>query len=311
MEFDLRPAFAGVLAYVALFSSFGVLWALFGRARKRLWLWLAAAALVVALFVGIPWIAPPVLGAGRLAPLAGVLFVAAGAAFAFVALRARRSLVQAEDARPIAAADAMARLAAGDAAPVAVEGAIEGDPPVYGPVSGRPCIGYRVELFRLTGRGEELVGLEEASCDRVVLADGTARLAVSVDPAALRVSGAPVTEATAVGVPGAPGAPARLARVVQLDRSAGGGGGRYRAVERSVPSGARMAAVGRMVRRGGEPVLVPALAAAVSLRFGAPSDVVRATRRVMIACTVLAAVSVASGMALLAVRTPPPVEAKP
>lgn len=82
----------------------------------------------------------------------------------------------------------------------------------------------------------------------------------------------------------------------------------YRIVERAVRHGTAMTAMGRMARRAGEPVLIPALAAKVSLRFG--SNASTGYRKLMFACAALAVLCMGAGLALISTRSEAPVEAR-
>ncbi len=301
MSLDVAPVLAGIAGTLVLFSTVVLVWALYGRGRRLRVLYVVVPLLLWVLVAGVPFVVPPILGGHRLPVLAGFMCVAAGAAFATLAARARRALRGAEGVPPVATAEAMARLQRGDGGSLTLEGRIEGDPPLVAPLSGVPCVGYRLHLYRKANGVEELVALEESACDRVVLADGTGKLALSVDPRGFRKLGAPWVDFSAAGVVGGRGDNPRLARVVkQLEARDSPGGSAYRAEERAVPNGAPAAAVGRVVRRGGEPILVPALAPNLSVRFGARESVTRGYRRLMFTCALLSAVCVAAGFALFA-----------
>jgi hypothetical protein len=307
MEWNFRPLATALMGYAVILGSVLAIWAFFGRGRRRRWLFVAIPVVFWALFAGVPFLLPPILDLRPVAGVAGVLCVVAGAAFTTIAIRARRALRSAESRKATAASDAMSGLDRGDGAEVTLQGLIEGDPPLVAPVSGVPCLSYRVELFRQDAGGEELIALEEAACDRMVLTDASGRVALSADARGLRAAGAPAAETVATGALGSEKDDPRLQRAARhLSPTGLTPGATYRAVERAVQHGAPMTAVGRMVRRAGEPVLVPTLAARVSLRFG--GDAMQGYRRLMFGSAVLAALSVGAGFALISAPHEAPVK---
>ncbi len=292
MDFDLRPIGQALVGFALILGTVGAVWAALGRGPRR------KLALVAAPMLGVSLLA--VVALQRIAAFVGIVCVMGGAIFAVIAMRARRALLATAASQPIPASDAMARLDRGDGTEVALHGKVEADPPLVAPISGVPCLSYRLELFRKAAAGEELVALEEQACDRVVMSDASGRVALSADPRGLLAAGVPVAEVSTAGELGTGIADPRLQRAIRhLSPNAPADGATYRVTERAVQNGTPMTAVGRMVRRAGEPVLVPTLAARVSLTFD--GDASRNYRRLMFACATLAALSVGLGFALLSV----------
>ena len=298
VDWNFRSLAAALVGYVIILGTAGAVWAMYGGKRRRRLLFVVIPAVLWALFAGIPFVVAPVVSLGRLATAVGILCVMAGAAFATVAARARKALQSAAHRSVISTSDAMSRLDGGGSAEVTLQGSIEADPPLMTPMGAVPCLSYRLELFRHNNGTDELIGLEEVSCDRVVIADHSGRVVLSTDPRGLSAAGAPVTETVATGSLGTPTEDSRLRRAVrQLEPKGPMPGATYRAVEHFIQHGAPMTAVGRMVRRAGEPVLVPTLAARVSVRFG--GDATQGYRRLMVTCAALSALSVGAGLALV------------
>jgi hypothetical protein len=74
---------------------------------------------------------------------------------------------------------AVERLASEGAALVSLRGRLYGDPASSAPISGKPCLRYRIEVRRAGADAEgELVCLEEGGCPRLVLRDGQGQVAL-------------------------------------------------------------------------------------------------------------------------------------
>jgi hypothetical protein len=250
-------------------------------------IFVGALLVALALVAGAlkPALAVP-LGAGCLA---------LGFAFGWLAWRVSGRSSNSGSVPSSAAMDQMEKNPGGD---VMLHGVVEGDPPLVGPISGAPCLSYRIELFRPGPKGEELVALEEQACDRLVLSDASGRVALSAEPRTLASVGAPVAHTALTGWLGTPDEDPRLARATRhLATDEELEAAEYRVVERAVRHGASLTAVGRMVRRAGEPVLVPSEKPSASLRFEVQAA--PASRRIALACATLAVLSLVAGISLI------------
>jgi len=243
---QLLPACSALVTLVGLVA---LAQALPGRPGPRL-AQIAPAALVVAVAAlplpGWTWLR---LAAGLGSFVLGVL----------LAVSAR----QEQRRRAVTVAAALDGFTEGEARTVVVQGSLAGDPPLLGPVSGAPCLRYRLEAWRTESGEAELIAFDETASERLVLQDSTGRVPLSLAPGLLPREGL-IRETVASGRAHASDLwsetppPDRIAALARAHDPAPAQSGsvEYRFRERTLPDGVAAVARGVIRRVEGELVLV-------------------------------------------------------
>ncbi|MGI5862423.1 MAG: hypothetical protein ACOX6T_10250 [Myxococcales bacterium] len=146
---------------------------------------------------------------------------------------------------------------------VSVRGKLVGDPPLIAPLSGKPCLGFRLEVLRGRGAEADLVYLDLGRAERLVLRDEggqvalarVARLFRGLAQSESRLEGE--VDAKELLERPAPKRPiARRARELDPDPPLAGLH-HYRFIEHLLPDQAPAKIAGVLSRAAGEPMLEP------------------------------------------------------
>ena len=222
--------------------------------------WHTGRALPVAAVAGLGLVPATALGGPTL--LAAGLLLGAAAALSLLAWRTLARCRVAERTARETVARALEGLESGpEAQRVTVCGRLEGEPAAHGPLSRRPCLRFRLEVSREQGHaGAEPVFLDEGGADRLVLRDPGGRLVLGSEVRLPRGGLEPFVVEGEVGAEEWHERPAPRRRIARLAREydpdpPAEGAPRYRFVERILPDGLEVRVIGRVERRGGEPVL--------------------------------------------------------
>lgn len=221
--------------------------------------------------------------AAIVAPL--VLMLAGAFSAAALRFRRRARFVEANPVGPIA------RLAEG---PAAVSGqVVEAGPTLVAPLSGRPCVYYRLHVQERRG-GRLATVVDDSGTVPFAVDDGTGRAHVELGRTSPRLD--PRPDASPTKVPSSPPED-RLARRYGLTTRGWSAGSSLRFRETIVAPGDRLYVLGRATIETGRRVRIDAGSRPSLVTDRDASRLIRRDRRAELACWVLAGLIVLTGVA--------------